>query len=111
MKLAERRHGGRVSTLCRHCHEAVICRPRRLCWGCYYAREVRELYPPTSKYARRGPGVGVFLAPLPAFPTDALPGTPEKIAELERRALMRQALFHPGDATFAGPARAPQRAG
>lgn len=36
-------------------------------------------------------------APLPAEPTDALPGTPAKLAEMERRAAARQALFHPGD--------------
>jgi hypothetical protein len=37
-------------------------------------------------------------APLPSAPTAALPGTPEKVAVLEQRARLRQALWHPLDA-------------
>ena len=42
-------------------------------------------------------------APLPAVPTAALPGTPEKIAVLMQRRRRREQLFHPDDA--AGKAR------
>ena len=31
---------------CRHCHERKVCRPRGLCWRCYYAPGVRDQYPP-----------------------------------------------------------------
>ena len=57
---------------------------------------MRALYPSTSKFARRG--VDDFYGPvhLPA-PTDALPGTPEKLAVLEQRARLHQALWHPAD--------------
>jgi hypothetical protein len=89
---------------CRHCHQAAVSRPRKLCWSCYYAPGVREQYPSTSKYGRRGPGNFYGMAPLPPFPTQALPGTPEKIALLTQRALARQELFHPDDATEAYPA-------
>jgi hypothetical protein len=40
--------------------------------------------------------LGSGRVPLPE-PTDALPGTPEKLAVLEERA-RRQQLFHPDDA-------------
>jgi hypothetical protein len=84
--------------LCRHCHAASICRPRKLCWSCYYRPGVRELYPSTSKFGRRGVGNFYGAAPLPPFPTSAPPGSPEKIALLVQRAQLRQQLFHPNDA-------------
>lgn len=85
--------------LCRHCHTASITRPRQLCWSCYYTPGVREQYPSTSKFGRRGPGNFYGKAPLPPFPTAALPGSPEKVDLLCQRAQMRQELFHPADAT------------
>jgi len=63
------------------------------------------MFPSTSKYARRGVGNFSGNAPLPAAPTTAAPGTPEKLAVLEQRAKLKQALFHPADARFAGDAR------
>jgi hypothetical protein len=63
---------------------------------------VRELYPSTSKYGRRGQGNFNRNAPLPTFPTAALPGTAEKIAVLEERVRLKQTLWHPDDATHAG---------
>ncbi len=88
--------------LCRHCNKRPVCRPRRLCWHCFYAPGVRDLYPSTSKFGRRGPGNFHGNVPLPPFPTAALPGSPEKIAILEQRAQQRQELFHPEDATLEG---------
>jgi hypothetical protein len=84
-------------TICRHCQKSKVNRPRGLCWSCYYQPGVRDLYPSTSKFARRGVGNFTGNAPLPA-PTNALPGTPEKLAVLEERARLKQALFHPDDA-------------
>ena len=87
--------------LCRHCETHPISRPRRLCWACYYKPGVKELYPPTSKFSRFGHGADPKMrVSLPAFPTPALPGTPEKIAVIEQRARLRQELFHPDDATL-----------
>lgn len=40
-------------TPCRHCTARPVHRPRGLCWTCYYAPGVRDLYPVTSKYAKR----------------------------------------------------------
>lgn len=97
--------------LCRHCHAAPVSRPRGLCWVCYYAPGVRGRFPSTSKFARRGEGNFTGVAPLPAFPTAALPGTPEKIAVLAERARMKQNLWHPDDAQVGDDAPAISQAG
>jgi hypothetical protein len=42
--------------ICRHCRKRPVNRPCGLCWGCYYAPGVKELYPSTSKFrAKREP--------------------------------------------------------
>lgn len=91
--------------MCRHCLKCKVNRPRGLCWSCYYTPGVKELFPSTSKYARRGIGNFTGNAPLPPTPTTAPPGTPEKLAVLEERARMKTAIFHPADAKYAGDPR------
>ena len=88
--------------LCRHCYFSPVSRPRGLCWHCYYAPGVRDQYNSTSKFGRRGPGNFNGAAPLP-LPTDAPPGSAEKVEILAQRALMCQTLWHPNDATWEGP--------
>jgi hypothetical protein len=83
--------------LCRHCQVVKSNRPRGLCWSCYYTPGVREKYPSTSKFARRGVGNGNKGHEMPE-PTSALPGTPEKVRVLEERARRGQCLWHPLDA-------------
>ena len=92
-----------MKPMCRHCQKTRSNRPRGLCWSCYYTAGVRMLYPSTSKFARRGVGNFCGSAPLPAFPTDAAPGSEDKIRVLMERAVKRQALFHPDDNLFAVP--------
>jgi hypothetical protein len=58
---------------------------------------VRERFPSTSKFARRGVCDFNGLAKLPE-PTTALPGTEAKVRVLEHRAHLGQALWHPLDA-------------
>lgn len=91
-----------MNAICRHCVKCKVNRPRGLCWSCYYTPGVKEQYPSTSKYARRGVGNFTGNAPLPSAPTTAAPGTPEKLAVLEMRAKMKQAIFHPADARYEG---------
>jgi hypothetical protein len=86
-------------TICRHCRKSAVNRPRGLCWSCYYTPGVRDLYPSTSKYARRGTGNFARPAPLPEQPTPWPPRTPEKLTEMARRAERGEQLFHPGDAS------------
>jgi hypothetical protein len=91
--------------ICKHCHQSKVNRPRGLCWSCYYTPGVKEQYPSTSKYARRGVGNFCGSAPLPPEPTTAPPGTPEKMAVLELRAKLKLALWHPLDAQYEGDPR------
>lgn len=84
--------------LCRHCQKVNSNRPRGLCWSCYYSPGVREQYPSTSKFARRGVGNFNGRSTLPPIPTDALPGSAEKLAILEERARLGVSLWHPADA-------------
>jgi hypothetical protein len=72
---------------------------------------VRDFYPSTNNMGGRELADFYGRAPPPAFPTQALPGTPEKIALLGERARLRQSLWHPDDATFAEPKAALQQAG
>jgi hypothetical protein len=73
-------------------------RPRGLCWSCYYKPGVRERFPSTSKFARRGLGNGYVVVPPPAEPTDAAPGSSEKLAVLQERVRLGVSLWHPQDA-------------
>jgi hypothetical protein len=82
---------------CRHCRNPKVNRPRGLCYSCHRKPEVRDLYPSTSKYARRGASAGGGTGALPATPTYANPGTEGKLAEMERRARAGNSLFHPDD--------------
>jgi hypothetical protein len=59
---------------------------------------VREKYPSTSKYARRGVSDFNGHPAVATRPTDAAPGTPEKVAVLEERAGLGLSLWHPFDA-------------
>jgi hypothetical protein len=36
---------------CIHCHEAVISRPKGLCWNCSLDPAIRNLYPADSKFS------------------------------------------------------------
>lgn len=45
---------------------------------------------------------GGGLAPLPARPVPALPGTATKLAAMEKRARNGQPLCHPGDGRYGG---------
>lgn len=70
---------------CRHCQCRVAARPRGLCYSCYESLDIRHRYQSDSKFARRG------LAPssarrFPAEPTDAPPGSSEKVKVLCARA-------------------------
>lgn len=88
---------GEVSVkLCRECGEYKVCRPRGLCWVCYYSPGVRETFVIESKFARKGVGVRNITGKTPN-PTDARPGSPEKIAVLAARAEAGESLFHPDD--------------
>jgi|SRR6516162_557994 hypothetical protein len=85
---------------CRHCGRVRVNRPRGLCWSCYYTPGLREFYPSTSKFARRGISDFNGRGALPPEPTDAPPGSPEKVEILIQRARNGQSLWHPNDAAM-----------
>ncbi len=85
---------------CRHCERHNVNRPRGLCWSCYYTPGVKEMYPSTSKYARRGVGNLSGGHEAPAAPTTADPGSPEKQDVLAERAAAGLSLWHPFDARW-----------
>jgi hypothetical protein len=87
-----------VNPICRHCAKSKAARPRGLCRACYSTPGVKDLYPPRRPRADRG-------GPTLPAPTQAPPGTPEKLAVLEQRANLEQAMFHPADARYAGDPR------
>ena len=88
--------------ICRHCQKVKSNRPRGLCWSCYYRPGVRDQYPSTSKYARRGVTDFNGKTAQAALPTSALPGTEEKVAVLAERARLGLSLWHPHDARLCG---------
>ena len=100
-----------MNAICRHCSKCKVNRPRGLCWSCYYTPGLRERYPSTSKFARRGVGSFNRRVSLPPAPTEAPPGSPEKVAVLELRASLGQSLWHPDDASMSAwnllPSRRP----
>lgn len=81
--------------LCRHCNLKHPNRPMNLCWVCYYTPGVRGMYLSESKYARRGEGLVEHEGP--PQPLESLPGSLEKVLDLERRAQAGQTLFMDGD--------------
>lgn len=85
---------------CRHCRQTKPVRDRGLCWACRSTPGVRNLYPSTSPYSRRGIGTLAEVPegkPPPWRATDAPLGSPEREAVLMQRALWRQRLTHPLD--------------
>ena len=83
--------------MCRHCQKKNSNRPRGLCGTCYHAPGVRDLYPSTSKFARRGVTDFNGRSSLPTEATEAMPGSEEKILILIERAQLSQSLWHPED--------------
>ena len=87
-----------ISITCQHCHRAVPYLERRgLCKACYLAPQVRAKYPAINigKFFGKRDFYGGY--DLPAEPTDAAPGSDEKIQTLMERSLAGVSLFHPLD--------------
>lgn len=92
---------------CRHCGQRKRSRSRRgLCRTCHDTPAVRALYPgrdtgrgrPCPARGNKSPNAKGLAPRLPCEPTDAEPGTEEKIRVLAERLRLRQQLWHPLDA-------------
>ena len=88
---------------CRCCHHRLADRPFRLCRTCYANSRARIRFLALNKFARRG--IADYYGPCdaPALPTEALPGTEEKVTVLAERAKLGQELWHPRDASRGTP--------
>jgi len=83
--------------ICLHCGKFKSSRPRGLCWRCFYS-PTRHLYPPISKFGRRGSIQDAYgRHRKPPAATTAVPGSAEKIQVMSQRAAAGVSLFHPGD--------------
>lgn len=82
--------------MCLHCLQRAASRPRGLCAACYYDIGIRRCYPIRlinhKPFAGRPCGAAVTPEP-----TNAAPGSEEKIRVLQERATRGQDLWHPLD--------------
>lgn len=87
----------RQPTPCRHCG-LMGRRPKGLCWKCFSTPEINQQYQTQSKYHPNHMEKDFDgKAPL-GSPTQALPGSEEKLQAMEDRARRGFAIFHPQDA-------------
>lgn len=77
---------------CRHCEREDLCKKRGLCKRCYNNPRIRKRYPVPAKYVEY-----TTVPNLPDEPTQAQPGSEEKMQILERRMRAGTQLFHPMD--------------
>jgi len=89
---------------CRHCQTLAIGRRRRgLCWKCYLDPAIRAQYPSQSNLGNRQRGEGCQQEdrmddpPLPEEPTEALPGSAERIEVMRERDTEGCHVRHPDD--------------
>ena len=103
-------NGGKLSRggePCRHCKVRSGYRSRGLCAICWDNVEIRALYS-----ARRGiwqrdaeeveqhkVEAAEYVRTVAPLPTDAMPGTPEKVEIMELRYALGFSIFHPMDRT------------
>ena len=87
---------------CRHCKSDLKIIAKNLCGKCYFSTEIHKLYPKCSRSHRgkRWVASDIGIAPgiEPPEPTDALPGTPEKISVMAWRVRHGFRPCHPLDA-------------
>jgi hypothetical protein len=89
-------------TVCSHCFQrpqaaSGIPRHYRLCPSCYFSPIVRKMLGvPGQLMAPRG------VKPEDYEPTDAMPGSPEKVAVMADRLARGLPLYHPLDAPCSG---------
>jgi hypothetical protein len=88
--------------VCRHCKLRPACRPKKLCYRCFHTPKVRLKYGlkecdvEIDDYIHKGKVDK--SKPLDKHPTDAPPGSEEKVEVLIDRANRGVALWHPLDA-------------
>jgi hypothetical protein len=92
----------RRSVCCRECREEATARARNLCWRCYTVPSILAKYPSTRSAGNTNSYEGPRARPgrryaVPASPTDAQPGSREKIVVMQARLEAGEQLHHPLD--------------
>lgn len=88
---------------CKHCGKVGLTRSRGLCYACYQNYEIRKQY---GSYTKVPFGSEFNLdsrsrpLPLPDQPTEAVPGSEQKVAIMEQRLQSGRSIFHPHDYTW-----------
>lgn len=83
---------------CRHCKLPKNLVGRGLCYRCY--QDVRDQYAPLRDcFAQERPD-GNYHLPCPSEPTDAPPGSAEKMRVLALRVKNGESLWHPADRKY-----------
>lgn len=83
--------------VCVNCKRTLIIQARNLCGTCHKRPDVRALHTPVKDCLSGSPIVKGDSSILPAEPTQAQPGSEEKIRILAERAAAGIALHHPDD--------------
>ena len=83
---------------CPHCLRRRRIQCRGLCFRCYKNLAIRVRYDTLASTWRQA--ANNRIPPLAFQPTDAAPGTPEKVAVMIQRVASGQQPFHPEDATW-----------
>ena len=89
-----------MKPVCKHCERWTANKPRGLCQSCYNTPGVREMYPSTSKFARRGllaDNESTEDPPLAKTATETCPGSLERQEVYTQRIMEGRAMFHPDD--------------
>lgn len=86
-----------MAAQCLHCHRKRFIKARGLCFSCWAIPSILVRYPACTKFNSRNVGLTGHGAPEP---TDAMPGSEEKIEVLAMRAEKGQAMHHKDDAKF-----------
>lgn len=90
-------------TECPHCGHRRRIQCRGLCFRCYVDAAIRALYDPQTRHKPASPwrlAANNRIPPLAFQPTDAQPGSWEKVAVMIERVASGQQPFHPEDATW-----------
>lgn len=84
---------------CRHCGARPGSHKRGFCWGCYHTPAIVALYPADqSRNSQGGDAAWEYTAlPPPPEPTQAVPGSEEKLRVMEWRDQNGYQVFHPQD--------------
>lgn len=82
---------------CNHCHKRRYIQARGICGTCYRTEGIKELYPAKGNGGSYVPSNNNDAGTIPPQPTDAPPGSLEKVLIMMDRVANGQLPNHPED--------------